>query len=242
MKTHLGISHFSKTVVVLCCLASLLTGTALAKKKPSPALPVTPLDFYVAESEARSADAPSATPGAIWQAGSRLADAARDVRASQLDDVLTIVVAEQASAVTTGSTKTARSSSTKNSVSTLMGITKAAGPLANLAGISGDTQLSGQGTTSRVTTLSTTLTARVTHVLPNGSLVVEASKDIQINAERQVITVRGVVRPADIDPTNSVQSNRLAQLEVHVNGKGVVGDAIRRPFILYRILLGLLPF
>jgi flagellar L-ring protein precursor FlgH len=73
-------------------------------------------------------------------------------------------------------------------------------------------------------------------------LVVEASKDVQINAERQTITVRGVVRPADIDATNSVQSNRLGQLEVHVNGKGVVGDAIRRPFILYRILLGLLPF
>ena len=109
-----------------------------------------------------------------------MADAARDVRASQLDDVLTIVVAEQASAVTTGTTKTQRSSSTKNSVAALVGITKAAGPLANLAGVSGDTQLAGQGTTSRVTTLSTTLTAHVTHVLPNGVLVVEASKDVQI--------------------------------------------------------------
>jgi hypothetical protein len=27
-----------------------------------------------------------------------------------------------------------------------------------------------------------------------------------------------------------------------VNGKGVVNDAVKRPFILYRILLGLLPF
>jgi flagellar L-ring protein FlgH len=31
-------------------------------------------------------------------------------------------------------------------------------------------------------------------------------------------------------------------MEVQVNGKGVVGDVIRRPNILYRILLGLLPF
>jgi flagellar L-ring protein precursor FlgH len=127
-------------------------------------------------------------------------------------------------------------------VSALAGITKATGPWANLTGVSGDTQLAGQGTTSRTTTLSTTVTARVTHVLPNGGLLVEASKDIQINSERQTITVRGVVRPSDIDPTNSVQSNRLADLEVRVNGKGVVGDAIRRPFILYRLLLGLLPF
>ena len=52
---------------------------------------------------------------------------------------------------------------------------------------------------------------------------------------------RGVVRPADLLADNTVLSDRLAQLEVRVNGKGVVGDAIKRPFILYRILLGLLP-
>jgi len=82
----------------------------------------------------------------------------------------------------------------------------------------------------------------VVGVLPNGGLVVEASKDIQVNSEFQTITVRGVVRPADIDSTNSVQSSRLGQLEVKINGKGVVGDAIKRPFILWRLLLGLLPF
>jgi flagellar L-ring protein precursor FlgH len=79
-------------------------------------------------------------------------------------------------------------------------------------------------------------------VLPNGGLVVEASKDIQINSEHQTIMVRGVIRPADIDSTNSVQSNRLGELELRVNGKGVVGDSIRRPNILYRALMGILPF
>jgi flagellar L-ring protein precursor FlgH len=196
----------------------------------------------VEEAEARSAEAAVTAPGSIWTPGSRLADAARDVRASQVDDLLTVVVSEEASAVTTGTTKTQRTSSAKTNVAALAGITKAAGPLANLAGLSGDTQLAGQGTTSRVTTLKTTLTARVSHVLPNGALLVEASKDIQINGERQTITVRGVVRPADIDATNSVVSDRLGQLEVRVNGKGVVGDAIKRPFFLYRMLLGLLPF
>lgn len=230
-----------KLCIYILCLG-MLSPVGAEKKKKDATAGASPLDRYVSESTARSAAAPAATPGALWLAGSRLADSARDVRASQVDDVLTIVVAEQASAVTTGATKTSRSSSTKNSITALAGIAKAAGPWANLANVAGDTQLSGQGTTSRTTALSTILTARITHVLPNGGLVVEASKEIQVNSEHQTITVRGVVRPADIDPTNSVQSNRLAQLEVRVNGKGVVGDAIRRPFILYRILLGLLPF
>jgi flagellar L-ring protein precursor FlgH len=31
-------------------------------------------------------------------------------------------------------------------------------------------------------------------------------------------------------------------MEIRLNGKGVVADAIRRPNFLYRLLLGLLPF
>ena len=223
-------------------LSVLLAAPLLAGGKSKDGGSPSALDRYLSEAAAHSAESSMASPGAIWTPGSRLADAARDLRASQVDDLLTIVVAEQASAVTSGTTKTQRTSSTKNSVTALAGMTKVTGPLANLAGMSGDTQLAGQGTTSRVTNLSTTLTAHVIQVLPNGALVVEASKDIQINSERQNITVRGIVRPADIDTTNSVPSNRLGQLEVRVNGKGVVGDAVRRPFFLYRVLLGLLPF
>ena len=226
----------------ILCLLWLLLWPLEAKKKKDNLPGQSPLDRYVAQSLARQAEAPPATPGAIWQPGSRLAAAARDVRASQVDDVLTIVVAEQASAVVTGATQTKRVSSTANSITALAGVKSATGALANLANTSGDTELNGQGTTSRTTTITTTLTARVVGVLPNGALVIEAARDLSINSERQTITVRGVVRPADIDPTNSVQSTRVAQLEVRIDGKGVVNDAIRRPNFLYRLILGLLPF
>jgi flagellar L-ring protein precursor FlgH len=227
----------------LICLCLILAAPLeAAKKKPAAAAAQSPLDRYVSDSRARLLQAPPAAPGSIWTPGSRLADAARDLRASQLDDVLTILVVENASAVAKGATKTQRASSTKNNISALAGITKAAGPWANLAGVSGNTQLDGQGSTSRDIVISTTLTARVSAVLPNGAMLIEAAKDVGINSENQVITVRGVVRPADIAADNTVRSDRLGQLEVKVNGKGVVGDAIRRPFFLYRLLLGLLPF
>ena len=223
-------------------LALLISGAALAaKKKAKPPAP-SPLDRYVADARARTADAPVAAPGGIWVPGSRLADAARDLRASQIDDTITILVVENASAVASGTTKTGRSSSTANSVTALAGLTKAAGPWANLAGVTGNTQLNGQGSTSRGVVISTTLTARVSGVLPNGAMLVEATKDVDVNSERQTITVRGIVRPADVGSDNTVRSAHLGQLELRVNGKGVVGDAIKRPFILYRLLMGLLPF
>jgi flagellar L-ring protein FlgH len=71
---------------------------------------------------------------------------------------------------------------------------------------------------------------------------VEARKNVSVNSENQVVTVRGVVRPNDVSPANTVPSDRVANLELRINGQGVVNDAVKRPFILYRILMGLLPF
>jgi flagellar L-ring protein precursor FlgH len=226
------------SALVLCAMFS----AAAASRKKEKAPVQTPLDRYVTEATGRAGDASQASPGSTWSPSSRLADSARDLRASQVDDIVTIVVSEQSTATATGATKTARTSKASNSVTALAGVTKATGPLANLAGVSGTSSLDGQGTTSRQTTMTTTLTARVTHVLPNGNLVLSAFKDVQINSERQEVTVRGVIRATDLGPDNQVSSDRLAQLEVQINGKGVVNDAVRRPFILYRLLLGLLPF
>ncbi len=230
--------NFHLPLLVICLVVG---GTAQARKKAKP-LAETPLDWYVKESTARPGDKNLASPGSMWSPSSRLADSARDLRASQVDDIVTIVVSEQSNASATGATKTARASKTANSITALAGVTRATGPWANLANTSGQQSLDGSGTTSRGTTLTTTLTARVTAVLPNGNLVLSGSKDVQVNSEHQEVIVRGVIRPIDLGPDNQVSSARLAQIEVQINGKGVVNDAVRRPFILYRLLLGLLPF
>src|ERR1017187_9973810 len=182
-----------KSMKLLILVLLMAGSTFAAKKKPATAVP-SPLDHYVADARARTADAPAATPGGIWVPGSRLADAARDLRASQIDDMITILVVENASAVASGTTKTGRSSSTANSISAIAGLTKATSPLANLAGVTGNTQINGQGSTSRGVVITTTLSARVSGVLPNGAMLVEATKDLEVNSERQTITVRGIDR------------------------------------------------
>jgi len=202
------------------------------------------LDRYIQEAlrNSPSTGAPVSSPGSTWNTNSRLTELGSDVRAAQVDDLVTVLVAEHASADASGITKTQRQSSTANTITQLAGVTRATGPWANLANLSGNTQLNGQGQTTRQTDLTTTLSARVTHVLPNGYLVVEGAKDIQVNSERQTVTVRGIVRTADLTTGNIVSSSNLADLEVHINGKGVVNDSVRRPNFLYRLLLGLMPF
>jgi flagellar L-ring protein precursor FlgH len=181
-----------------------------------------------------------ASPGSLYSASGRLADSARDVRASEVNDIVTIVVNEAASAVVTGTSNSSRKSSVNASITGAYGITTP--KLTNLLGTSGDTELAGAGSTTRNLTLSTTISARVIEVQSNGNLVIEGTKDIGVNSDKQSITVRGIVRPADLSSANMVNSVQVASLTIKVTGKGVVGDAIRRPNFLYRFLLGLLPF
>ncbi len=236
-------SKILKASLAFGACAIVLTAGPFSKKKPRPPEP-SPLDVYMHDAARRGADAEahSTSPGSLWSPAAYMADLARDVRASQVDDMVTILISENASAVSTGSTKTARTSATKNSITALAGPTKVGGLLQNPLTLTGATTLNGQGTTSRQTTLTASLTARVIATLPNGYLVVEGSKQIEVNSEHQSITVRGVVRPADLTSGNTIQSSRLGQLEVNINGKGVVQDAIHRPMFLYRLILGLLPF
>lgn len=221
-------------------LILLLTlSIAFAKKKREPV--PTPLEAHIAAARQVEPLAPL-SPGSSFVPGSRLGDLARDFRANRPGDIVTIVVQDSASAVNKGVTTATRKSSANASISSLAGPTKAAGALASLAGLNGQSQLQGQGETSRTNTLSTSLSARVTEVLPNGDLVVEGTKQVAVNSERQTVTVRGIIRWNDLSPTNLIRSDRIAQLEVRVAGKGVVEDVVRRPNILYRLLLGVLPF
>jgi len=225
--------------VALCIVA--FVAPAAANKKPT-AQEKPSLEQYAQDVNRRSHQASNASPGSLYTAGGRLADGFRDVRASQTFDLVTIIVSDTSSAVSTGGTNTSRKSNVKASVASLFGPKSVAGALSNLASATNNQQLQGQGTTSRNSTLTTTVTAEVTDVLPNGNLVVQGQKEIAINSEKQVITVRGIIRPDDLSPVNSIPSDRVARMEILVNGRGVVNDAVKRPFFLYRILLGLLPF
>jgi len=211
----------------------------LQKAPPEPSL----LDKYVASASATLEKTPAeAAPGAIWSPTARLNDLARDPRASQRDDLVTIVVTESINAAASGASTTERASSANNNITDLGGIKSPTGALANLLGASGDRKLNGTGATTRVATLTAVLSARVVTVLPGGLLLIEGAKNLQVNSEQQSIVVRGIIRTTDISTTNTVPSNQIADMEIRVNGKGVVNDAIRRPNVLYRLILGLLPF
>ena len=80
---------------------------------------------------------------------------------------------------------------------------------------------------SRSGTLSATITARVMEVLPNGDLVLEGAREIEINGDRQMVVLTGVVRPRDISDQNVVLSPKIGQLRIRYFGRGLMKDNLK---------------
>ena len=181
-------------------------------------------------------------PGSTYSEIGRFSDLASDLRARRVGDTITIVVSDRLNATSQGSSASSRKSSANSSITSLLGKPSALGALPNLAALTGSTKLDGTGSTNRSNVLTSTLSGRVVEVLPNGDLVVQATKEIGVNSEKHQLAVRGIVRWNDVSANNQVRSDRIGMMSIQLNGKGLVSDSIRRPNIVYRILMGILPF
>ena len=230
----------NRILVFTLIILSICSAAGAEKQKKKAATPAqSGIEQYMEElKQSDKASIPSA--GSLWTPTARLLDIGSDLRASRAGDIVTILVEENSSAVAKGATNTKRNSAVKASVASVGGMSPPA--LAGLVTAAGDRSLTSDGETSRENSLRTSLTARVKQVLPNGFLLIEGSKVTTVNSETQVVSIRGVVRPYDISTGNVVPSDRIALMEIKVNGKGVVDDAVKRPNFIYRLLLGLIPF
>lgn len=197
------------------------------------------LDRYVAEAAAQESTQNS--DGSLWVSHGRRSDLFRDFKAREINDVVTIAVSESTRAVTSADAANSRKSSAGLGIAGLFGAENKVKELPGAVDAKSDSKYEGQGSTSRSTSISTSLTARVIQVLANGYLVVEGVKEVRLNNENQTIYLRGVVRPEDISPGNVVSSRDVGQMELRVEGRGVVSQPLN-PGWLYKLLMGISPF
>jgi len=218
----------------------LLTSIASAKRKSTPARH-DGLSEYLQRVSAKTLEAGPATPGSLWNDSGRLANMVADYKASRVGDLVTISVAQNLSASSTGDVSTNRSFSANSGIAALPGQLKTTG-VANLFSPSSTQVLSGKAQATSQTSLSTTLTGRVAAVLPSGTLVVEAERDITMNNQHETVILRGLVRPGDLDAANTVASNHVGNLEVEVKGKGIVSEGTRPPNPVVKWILRVIGF
>ncbi len=176
---------------------------------------------------------PAPGPGSLWVTG-----LLGDLRARRVNDLVTIRIVENVSAQGSADSNLDKNSSTAASVPKLFGLeSKYPGFLdpTSLATMGANTAFKGSGSTTRSGLLTAVLTARVAEVLPNGDLGVEGVREIDINGDRQVLVLTGVVRPSDVGPGNVVASTAVGQMRVRYFGRGLMKDNLA-PGLIVRIL------
>jgi flagellar L-ring protein FlgH len=182
------------------------------------------------------------TPGSIWSPEGRLVRFGTDAKAARLHDVVSIVVTESLAASTDGQVKNSRASNASSKITALFGALKAGNALQNLVGQTSSSGLTAQGQSTTNSSLATTFGAEVVDVLPNGLLVVQATRQLTFSQQTQLIRLRGLVRPEDVSAQNQVMSTAMTDLELEVTGKGIVNDSTYRQNPLVRLLQRLVVF
>ena len=187
---------------------------------------------YLAEARATASQTPP-SPDSLWMAG-----LSGDLRARRVNDLVTIRVVELVTAQGSADSSLEKDSNAAAAVTGLFGAeSKFPGWLdpTSLAALSANTDFKGSGSTARSGSLSAALTARVVEVLPNGDLGLEGVREIDINGDRQIIVLTGVVRTADVGPGNVVPSTAIGQMRIRYFGRGLIKDNLQ-PGWLVRML------
>jgi len=228
-------------VILLFATPSFCATTFPSLKKSKDQQNPGALDDYLMRVRGMNPATPQTT-GSLWVESGPLAVMAADYRARVAGDMLVIHLTDNFTAATNGENKQSRQFSTNTSLTGLLGNIGARNRLQNLFGGNSNTNLDGKGASTLSSNVSLNLAAQVIEVLPNGVLVVQAARDITVGNDRQTVFLRGLVRPGDIFPNNSILSSSISDLEVEIKGKGAVADITRQPNIVIRTLLKILSF
>lgn len=154
-----------------------------------------------------------------------------DLKARHVGDMLTVLIDE--SAIAQNAVKTDVKKSGKFDLNAGPGF----GPLFHLIpnfGATGtsDNQSNNEGQTARSGSLKATMTVQVVGLKDNGDLVIEGTRVIGINTDKEMLILTGVVRAEDVGPGNTVSSSQIGNAQITYRGKGSSSNGGRPGFIM----------
>lgn len=171
---------------------------------------------------------PPVTDGAIYQSnaqGRGGLELFSDHRAWQVGDIVTIQIAQNASATKNVSQNLGRADSINSTLNNLFGLPTSVGHSSKTTQFNPNVNynsantLAGSGATAQSDSFATTVSALVQRIRPNGDLVIAGADEIKLVGGKEYIRIAGVVRPEDLSG-NVVQSTLMAEAHIEFSGDG----------------------
>ncbi|KAA0258766.1 flagellar basal body L-ring protein FlgH [Deferribacter autotrophicus] len=224
-----------KRMVTFLIAALLFSGCA---KKVVTEVPTT--DYKKEIEEYRKYQASKKPSPSLWTDMGSYGTFFLDYKGRKVGDIVIVKIIESSSASNSNTVKTSKSTSYKTGITSLLGLPTHFGMTNFLNSgnkfdpnidASTNNSFSGKGQKQKSDTVTATIAARVIDVLPSGNLVIEGHREIVVDQEKQVISVKGVIRQKDIDANNTVLSTAIADAQITYSGKGMLTDANKKGWL-----------
>ena len=188
----------------------------------------------------------SKQPNSLWQSDSKTFF--KDQRATQVGDILTVLVDIKDEADFENTTERTRSSEEGVGLPNFRGYETALDQIlptdidnANLVTLNSDTSTTGDGKIEREESVKLRLAAVVNQVLPNGNMVITGNQEVRVNFEKRILQVTGIIRPQDISIDNTVTYDQIAEARIVYGGQGQITD-LQQPRYGQQVYDVLMPF
>lgn len=145
-------------------------------------------------------------------------------RANRVGDILTILISENTSASNKATVKTGKTDALEIKSEGFIPLPATKQDFKNT--------YNGDGSVVRSQQIQARVTATVVGRKDNGDLLIEGARQIEVNGEKEVVTVSGAVNPLIIPPDNTIEAFRIADLQITYKGKGVATEGSRPGFFL----------
>ena len=169
---------------------------------------------------------PPKAHGAIYQSGHEVS-LYEDTVAGRIGDILTIRLEEMTQGEKKAKMKTNKTATNSFDSPTLFG---ASVGVLNFQ-TDTDQQFDGEGENRQQNRLVGTISVTVTRVLSNGNLMIQGESWLTINQGREYIRLTGIVRREDIEPNNTISSQRVADARIMYSGGGQELNTTRGGFV-----------
>ena len=236
-KAHLTKTHLTKTATIAVLALSLGACNALTRlsevgQEPALSAIQNPAVLHGNQPIAMPMPPPLVVerkPNSLWRPGSRAF--LKDQRASEVGDILTVVIEIEDDASISNSTKRSRTAGEDASAASILGfeaslaqvLPSAISPT-SLINLDSSSNTQGSGSVNRGETINLRIAALVTQVLPNGNLVIAGRQEIRVNFEVRELQVAGLIRPEDITSSNTIKYDQIAEARIVYGGRGQISD------------------
>jgi flagellar L-ring protein precursor FlgH len=200
----------------------------------SPVAYPAPLVGHVQPMATPPAAQPAFTANSIWKAGAKAFF--KDQRAQRVGDIVTVSIEIDDSATMNNSTNRSRENEMSGGLTNLLGLESSLGKVLpggfdpkNAVGFGGESSSSGSGAINRAEKINLTIAAVVTHVMPNGNMMIQGRQEVRTNQELRELTVAGIVRPEDISAANTIKHTQIAEARIGYGGRGAITRAQQTP-------------